>query len=217
MTLHFAGDFVATQKMNKGLELPIEQIIATFVAEGFAIAMATATTTGVVFTVPGATTVALPQELVPALAGLPAGETYGCRWRHHGCPGCHCQRRICSRGLSSSSTPRGQGAGSITLWLRHGSELIALLESHRRVALVWHRCGGPALMQMFFRMSADHTLAMPQTINGRPLSEALCRIADALRAVREPRLRHDLAEARAALPDLGGMTYPQVLTAFRPE
>ncbi|UXY32069.1 hypothetical protein [Streptomyces sp. HUAS TT20] len=217
VTLHFAGAFVAAQKVNKGLELPIEQIIATFVAEGFQIAMATATTTGVVFTVPGATTVALPEELVPALAGLPAGESVRVPLEASWLPGVPLPTPHLLAGLEQQLDSTRAGRLLISLWLRHGSELIALLESHRRVALVWHRCGGPALMQMFFRMTSDHTLAMPQTINGRPLSEAFCRIADAFAPHASPGLRHDLAAARTALPDLGGMTYPQVLTAFRLE
>jgi hypothetical protein len=69
---------------------------------------------------------------------------------------------------------------------------------------------------MFIRMAADHTLAMPQTINGRPLSEAFHRIADAFAPYASPGLRHDLAAAKAVLPDLAGMTYPQILTAFGP-
>jgi hypothetical protein len=188
VTLHFAGDFVATpgaQRMNKGLELPIEAVIATFVAEGFPIRMATGATPGVIFTVPGATTVALPQELVPALAGVPAGETVrvpvDAPWLAGAAPAPH-QLAGLERQLDATAA----GRRLITLWLAHSAELIALLEGHRRVALVWHRCGGPALMQMFLWMTADHTLAMPRTINGRPLSEAFHRIADAFAPYASP-------------------------------
>lgn len=220
VTLHYGSGMVSapnTQPMNKGLELPIEQVIATFAAEGFPIRVATGTTNGVVFTVPGATTVALPQELVPALAGRPPGETVRVPVEAPWLPGVPLPTPDLLAGLEHQLDSTRAGRRLITLWLRHSAELIALLEGHRRVALVWHRCGGPALMQMFFRMTADHALAMPQTINSRPLPEAFHRIADAFAQYASPDLRRDLAAARVALPDLGGMTYPQILAAFGPE
>jgi hypothetical protein len=223
VTLHYAGDFVTnsntpnTPKMNKGLELPIEPIIASFVAQGHPVMMATEITPGVVRTVPGATTVALPQELVPALTGSPAGQTVRVPVEAPWLPGVPVPTSHLLARLEQQLDSTRAGRRLITLWLRHSTELIALLEGRRRVALVWHRCGGPALLQMFLRMTGDHTLAMPQTINGRPLSEAFHRIADGFAQYATPGLRHDLAQAKAALPDLAGMTYPQVLTAFGPE
>ncbi len=70
VTLHYAGIFVAAQKVNKSLSLPIEPILASFAAEGLPVVLAVGTTRVLVFTVPGATTVALPQEFVPALPGV---------------------------------------------------------------------------------------------------------------------------------------------------
>jgi hypothetical protein len=214
VTLHFAGSFDSQQQINKGLELPIEPVIATFRAQGFPITMAVGTNRGVVFTVPGATTVALPQELVPALAGRPAGEMVRVPVEAAWLPAVPVPTRALLAGLERQLDATAAGRRLITLWLRHSTELVTLLDGHRRLALVWHRSGGPALMQMFLRMASDHALALPRTINGRPLSDAFHRIADAFASYASPGLRRDLAEARAALPELGGLTYPQILTAF---
>jgi hypothetical protein len=41
------------------------------------------------------------------------------------------------------------------------------------------------------------------------------RLHLALAGSASPRLRADLDRARAALPDLGGLTYPQIVAALR--
>jgi hypothetical protein len=214
VTLHYGSAFDSQLKVNKGLELPIEPVLATFVAQGFPIKMAVGTALGVVFTVPGATTVALPQELVPALAGRPVGDTVRVPVEAAWLPAVPIPAPDLLAGLERQLDATAAGRQLLTLWLRHHRELLTLLDTHRRVALVWHRWGGPALLQMFLRMTADHALVMPRTINGRPLSDAFHRIADAFASYATPDLRRDLAGARAALPELGGMTYPQILTAF---
>ena len=220
VTLHYGGDFVSEpgkQRVNKSLSQPIEAILQTFAAEGIPVEIAVGTKLGVTYIVPGATTVALPQELVPALAGLPAGQTVQVPVEAPWLPGVPRPTPHLLADLQQQLNSTQAGRVLINLWLRNSHELVALLQEHRRVALVWHRCGGPGLMQMFFRMTGDHTLAMPQTINGRPLTEAFHRIADGFGQYASPGLRQDLAQAKAALPELAGMTFPRILIAFGPE
>ncbi|MQA95424.1 MAG: trypsin-like serine protease [Streptosporangiales bacterium] len=216
VTLHYGGSFVAALKMNKSLSLPIEQMLGLFDTQDHVpVQMATATTLGVVFPVPGATTVALPQELVPALTGAPAGEEVRVPVEAAWLPGVPLPTPELLTGLERQLDESAAGRSLITLWLRHHEELIGLIDGHRRVALVWHRCGGPALLQMFVRMVHTPALRMPETINGRPLSESLNRICDTFAAYATPPLRDDLLKARGLLPDLAGLSFPQILDALR--
>ncbi|HKE97910.1 MAG TPA: hypothetical protein VKG45_03120 [Actinomycetes bacterium] len=195
VALHFAGS-VAGQ-LNKGLELPIADIIAQFQAvDHLPVALATATQNGVVNKVPGAPAVAAPTALAPALAGAPG-------------PATPALDRV-GADLAASAAGRDLRA----LWVDHHQELLELVNHRRRVTVAWHRGGGPALLQTLVRMAADPALAMPATVAGEPPLRRVERIHAVLHANASPALRRALDRALAALPDPAALTYDQVLAAL---
>jgi hypothetical protein len=214
VALHFAGADDLTAKVHKGLELPIGSILGLFgTADGTPVTIATAATDGAVQTVPGGPALRMPAELAPGLVGPPAGV------------------RVLAGGqgvlpVTPSPTPEllagvrtrleasWRGRQVSGLWLGHQPELVSLVNGHRRVAVVWQRCGGPALVQTLIRMVDRPDLALPATVNGEPLDGCLSRIHDAFAAQAGPDLRRALGSARAALPDLAGLTFPQIVAAL---
>jgi hypothetical protein len=158
-------------------------------------------------TVPGAAMAALPPELTPTLLGerapVRAADAKPIRVP------------ITSMGIQTPPAPvlsqlqRGLarselGGALVTLWLSHQRELLALVNSNRRVATVWHRSGASALFQVLVRMLSQPDLELPRTLNGDPLSVCIDRVCASIERYASPALRDDLASVRVELPDLGG-------------
>ncbi|MEV4052830.1 hypothetical protein AB0J55_16740 [Amycolatopsis sp. NPDC049688] len=212
VALHFAGSPNPATKVHKGLELPIATILGLFnTVDSTAVTVATAATDGLVQTVPGGSAQRIPAELVPGLVQPPPGV------------------RVLAAGADPagpSPTPdllagvrarldRSPGGRQVAaLWVDHRPELVSLVNEHRRVAVVWQRNGGPALVQTLIRMTDQPQLRLPATVNGEPLTSCIDRIHDAFAAQAGPDLRHALGSARAALPDLAGLTYSQIVAAL---
>jgi len=106
------------------------------------------------------------------------------------------------------------GRRLLDLWEEHGTELRALIGRDRRVLLAWHRGGGAALMQLMLRLPGDPRRSLPETLNGRPLMDAVDAVLASLARAGSPGLRDALARARAALPDLAGLTYTEIVAAL---
>jgi len=190
----------ARDAAGHGYAFPIEHVLARLHAiEHIAVDVATATAAGTVHTVPGAAMVATPPELQPVLA--PPG------WLP---PRAVPAPAFLQRDLDGSRV----GRALITLWLDHQRELLALVNGNRRVALAWHRSGAGALFQTLIRMPSDPAIALPPTIDGRPLTECLDRVQAAFERDGSERLGRDLRAARRELPDVAGLTYPQIVAAL---
>ena len=140
---------------------------------------------------------------MPASASSPSA----CRWARSRRPP-RLQR------LEGDLEQSARGRGLVTFWLRHQRELLELINSNRRVATTWHRSGASALFQLFTRMLSQPDLAVPETINGQPVSHCVDTVCAVLARFASPRLREDLTRARAALPELGGLTYPRFCSAL---
>jgi hypothetical protein len=94
----------------------------------------------------------------------------------------------------------------------HREEIVTLVTTHRRVSVVWHRAGGPAIFAtaLNYLRAGDHeTLAAPPV---GTLEEAMARVGTALAAHGSPALRDALARHRAAL--LGAARGASTLTEF---
>ena len=215
VALHYAGSLDKDLKVNKGLELPIKGIIDLFgSADGTPVKIATAQTDRQVQKVPGGSALRMPPELQPGLVGPAPGV------RVLAAPGIPLEpatpsptpQLLARIRAELDASPGGRSVAA--LWLDHRSELVSLATEHRRVAVVWQRCGGPALVQTLIRMADRPELALPATVNGEPLSNCLGRIHDAFAAQAGADLRRALASARAALPELAGLTYPQIVAAL---
>lgn len=110
-----------------------------------------------------------------------------------------------------SWSPRGQVFAAA--WREHQSEIRDLIDHNRKVATVWHRSGGPALLQAVVRAFHSTAVTMPHSINGLPVAACLDRLAEALSRHGSSALRADLARVHSLLPPLGGLTYVEMLAA----
>jgi hypothetical protein len=200
---------VGTHGLVTSAGIPITAVIGGFAAvEHLTVQVATAAHPGIVQTVPGAAMVALPPELAPSPAATPVrvpvvtgtsveapAEAALARLQHD----------------LDRSRP---GRALLTLWLRHQSELLTLLNTNRRVATAWHRSGASAVFQRLVRMLSDPDLELPSTLNGEPVHACLDRVCESIARAASPTLRRDLDSARRALPELGGMTYDGIHAAL---
>jgi len=223
VALHFARD-PANDKQS--LATPIAAVISQFQAvENLQLAVAVAAQPGIVNTVPGAAMVAIPAEVraaldaapapapdreaVPAAAFVPERIPVGGWLPQTGPPPAAALADI-QRNLDRSAA----GRAFISVWLRHQDELVELVYTNKRVAMVWHRSGGSALSQYLVRMLSQPTLAMPEQVNGQPLARCLDRLQEVFCRYGSAPLRRDLTRVRALLPDMSGRTYPQIMAAL---
>jgi hypothetical protein len=102
----------------------------------------------------------------------------------------------------------------LEVWQAHQDELTRLVDRDRRVTLTWHRGGGAALTQLLLRLPADPDRALPATLSGEPLMTSVDRLHAVLAGRASTPLRADLDRVRAVLPDLAGLTYPQIVAAL---
>jgi hypothetical protein len=197
-----------------GWVLPLEDVKSGLASQSVPVKVAVAATAGVVQTVPGAAMVALPEEVAPSLIGARAGAD--------------ARDRLVAAGFSLGDEPpaaalqrlegdleqSARGRGLVNFWLRHQDELLELINSNRRVAVTWHRSGASALLQLLTRMLGQPDLALPQTVNGQPLSRCVDTVCAVLARFGSAQLRDDLTRVRSGLPDLGGLTYPRICSAL---
>jgi hypothetical protein len=111
------------------------------------------------------------------------------------------------------------GAWLWALAEKYREEIVSLVTTERRVSVVWHRVGGPAVFQAALnalRAGDDETLPMPP--GGGTLEDALARVGGALAAHGTADLRAALARHRGALLAAvhGSHTVSELLEKLRP-
>lgn len=82
---------------------------------------------------------------------------------------------------------------------RHRAECRELINTRRRLTVVWHRNRGPGWLAAFGRSARDPLYRVPEQIDGVRRDQALPAIAEALAAEAGDQLRHDLATHGPAL------------------
>jgi hypothetical protein len=88
---------------------------------------------------------------------------------------------------------------------RHFDEVLRLINSNRRVATVWHRNGGPALVRAALAFAERPDEAnMPEVVNGESTSEQWARILASWRHYASPALAADIDAHREVLLALPG-------------
>jgi hypothetical protein len=187
--------------------VPVKVAVAPLAADGTPAA-------GVVNTVPGAAMVAVPAELAPDLIGAGAGAATRDRLVAAGLPLGDEPPAAALRQLEGDLEQSARGRGLVMFWLRHQYELLDLINTNRRVVVTWYRSGASGLFQLLTRMLSQPDLTVPQTINGQPVSQCLDAVYAVLDRFASAQLRADLADARAALPELGGLTYSRICSAL---
>jgi hypothetical protein len=203
---------------GNGYAYAIHNVLSHFAnIEHAPVDVAVAVMPGVVNTVPGAPMVATPPELraalgedaepAPPFQAAPPPPPPG--WVPEPLP-----LSAAPGSLEHDLDRSALGRLLMTVWMDHQAELLALVNSNRRVATVWHRSGASGLFQALARMPLEPELALPSTIHGRPLHECLDRMQATFERFGSAPLRRDLARVRAMLPDLGGLTYPQIVDSL---
>jgi hypothetical protein len=204
---------------------PIAKVLARLAAkEKITVVVPTASAKGQVHTVPGASTLAVPAEVARQITATPADlaafvgdvdDSGGLRapvgraWFAEGRP-----RDADLAALRERLDATATGRLLITFWLDHQDELNRLVRADRRVGIAWRRGGGAAIMQLFVRMISRPELALPETVNGRPLLECADELVAVLSARGSRQLRTDLERVRRVLPDLGGRTLDEIVFAL---
>lgn len=107
-------------------------------------------------------------------------------------------------------TPRGQDY--VALALRHRDELLRLVNTNRRVATVWHRNGGPSILQSLMHLHDD--LRLPGIVDGQPLGVRLQRIAGIFERYGSDRLRVDIEIWRAKIIALAYCSFREIIDSF---
>lgn len=111
------------------------------------------------------------------------------------------------------AVPRGRRIHQ--LYFTHHMEVRELIDGNRQVALVWHRQGGPGMIQTVLDAVRSRTTAIPTTIRGRSWEERVGAILAVFDQFGSSRLREDIARFGHELETLSGMTYPRFLETLR--
>jgi len=214
------GLVFARNDVGQGIAYEIGHVLARLKdTDGLTVEVATATDENEEHTVPGASSVALPAEMAELIAADPREERV-----FLGADG----RAPLARPWFSDLPPseptvarvladlRASGSGRLLLelWGRHREEVIRLLDHDRRVTLAWHRGGGAALTQLLLRLPAQPGRPLPRTLYGRPLMDTVDGLHRVFASRASAPLRADLARAREVLPQLGGLTYAEIVAAL---
>ena len=103
-----------------------------------------------------------------------------------------------------------EGRVYVDLLRKHAPEIHYLVNHHRRVATVWHRCGGPKVLQSCLRMLEDRSHAFPAEVDGVPLQACIDRFNAILQRYGSSKLAADLGKFGPRLARFAGMTYLQI-------
>jgi len=214
--LMFAMSAIPVSDISKGAAIPIETVISTFAAQDqLPVEVAVAATPGVANTVPGAAAVAVAPEASRAMAAAAAPARASERVLLPIVSGAIAppSRATLAR-LEHDLDRSARGRALLTLWLDHQAELLRLVNENRRVTVAWHRSGAAALFQLLVRMLTQPELRLPLTLNDQPLLTCLDRVSAAIERSATPALLLALPRVRAALPDLAGLNYAEIITAL---
>jgi hypothetical protein len=174
----------------------------TPILDSFKLVIETATVPGDVRTVsPGAGVSAAAQPVAAKDAVFPvSGES---RLEH----------RVLEAQKEILATTAGQRAASLVR--QHFSEAQVLFNGNRRIAAVWHRNGGPQIVQALAKAVEFHHQPIPKEIDGRPVLQSLRRIKNVMSRYASKDLASDLDEIMPPIERLVGLTYPQLIDALR--
>jgi len=114
-----------------------------------------------------------------------------------------------------TSTPGGRTYAE--LMKRHFPEAQHLVNTNRRVATVWHRSGGPQIMQAVLDLVHHRDKRLPEEIDGKSFAECLEHIKSVITRYASPALAADLARFSPRLKAFSGFTYAEVLSALQAE
>jgi subtilisin family serine protease len=101
------------------------------------------------------------------------------------------------------------------LFPRHVREVMALVNSNRKVATVWHRCRGPVWIRLALRAAYTPGMPLPLEVDGMCLLEAIRRFGEVIKKYASPSFLEDILRYE---PELAlfeeGMTLDRVIDVF---
>lgn len=112
-----------------------------------------------------------------------------------------------------TSTPAGCELAAV--FERHADEAQQLVNTNRRVATVWHRNGGPQILQGLLTMLQSPEQRLPDPIEGKPLKQCLLKIQKAFERYASSEFAADLARFGPRLIELSGLNYSETLAGLR--
>ena len=108
-----------------------------------------------------------------------------------------------------------RGPALAELLPRHAREVMALINSNRKVATVWHRCRGPVWIRLALRAAYTPGMALPVEVDGIRLLEAISRFGEVVKKYASPSFLEDILRYE---PELAlfeeGMTLEKVIDVF---
>jgi hypothetical protein len=108
------------------------------------------------------------------------------------------------------------GRLAIALWIDHRAEIRHLIDHNRKVATVWHRSGGPALLQAAIRAYQAPSIKLPATINDLPIADCVARIASVFRKYGSVSLQRDIDHLHSVLPPLANRSLRDLVAGLAP-
>jgi hypothetical protein len=115
------------------------------------------------------------------------------------------------QGLEQDLDRTERGRVFLQAWLRHSDELNAIVQNQRRVATVWQRHNGSALLRLVAQAPLEPTRPLPVEVDGLPVREGLTCFLDQIDRYASADLKRDLDVHRDLLLSLPGRTYADVL------
>jgi subtilisin family serine protease len=103
-------------------------------------------------------------------------------------------RRLSALRASVAAHPAGPLVAALVS--THVDEVMRLVNSNRRILVVWHRMQGPQLLREAMRYADGRPVRIPASPSGRPLLEWLEKLLDLLHEYGSPALRADVTRHR---------------------
>jgi hypothetical protein len=109
------------------------------------------------------------------------------------------------------------GRAYMSLIGKHGTELRLLVSKNRRIASIWHRYSGPALMHNAIVAIQQGGPVLPTIVDGRPMAEVLDRFLSSIRRYASEALAIDLDRYGTRFAQIAGLSYDEMLDWMRAE
>jgi len=108
-----------------------------------------------------------------------------------------------------TQTPLGREYAALVR--SHMTEVVDLINTNNRVAVVWQRNSGPDIVESLLRLAHSPEFRVPLVIGGVDIEERLASIERVLMRFGSPELSSDLKRCAPFFGSLGGQTYPEIL------
>ncbi|HEY3726036.1 MAG TPA: S8 family serine peptidase [Solirubrobacteraceae bacterium] len=117
------------------------------------------------------------------------------------------RRRIAALRAQAAASPVGSLLAALAS--THYDEVKRLVNSNRRILIVWHRAHGPDLLRQAMRFADGQPVQLAPVVSGRPLIEWLERMLELLHDHGSAALREDVERYRPLALELAGAVLAQ--------